>query len=151
MRRAHKLISALVLSLGLALGGIFSVAPGANAASISQAYYLFYSRIKSIQANCAGTNRYISYHGVIKLRHDRTWRTVLHSQSSGGDLVTETYWRKGFSTAYQEEYCRKGDFVWEFFGAHKVLQVYSQIWFCNAGSCAFLFSKTSAWRSYNWA
>jgi len=114
MRRAHRLIGAVVLSLSLSLGGILSVAPGANAASISQAYYLFYSRIKSIQANCVGSNRYISYHGKIKLRHNRIWRTVLHSQSSGGDLVTETYWRKGFSTAYQEEFCRKGDFVWEF-------------------------------------
>ena len=149
MRRLKRSIYALILVIGMLLGGtVFAVQ--AQAAGAGEAYYLFYRLDKSIHKNCPGTYFVKNVNGDWKLHPYRIYQTVSGGTSTNGYFETDTWVERGFSTADQQLWCRKGDFVYEFFGVHKVRRIIQNHFYCSGGGCAYLFTHTGPWRSYNW-
>jgi len=146
-----RVVSAALLTASLLLGITTVAVPPARAVSVSQAYYLFYRRITSINANCRWSgNHYLGYHGIVKLSPYRTYKRVDDGETSVGNFIYDYYWMDGFSTAAKDEYCRHNDYVWEYFGAHKVRRHLTQIWIFSGGSYLPAGNIWTPWKSYGW-
>jgi hypothetical protein len=153
MRKLGKCVYSAILMAGLLVGGLAFAGPSAQASppGASEAYYLFYQNIPSIHLNCAGANHYIKNIGDVSLSPYRIYQVVSGGESTNGYFQTYTYWDRGFRTADKQEWCRSGDFVYEYFGVDKVRREIQQHWYCSGGGCAYLFTYTGPWRNYNWA
>jgi hypothetical protein len=133
------------------LGGLTFAEPAAQASQMGQGYYLFYRTISSIHANCAGKTRYLSSAGSVTLKPYSVWDEPRVRTTQNGAITSYFYDQNGFSTAYRQEWCRQGDFVYEYFGKHKVQRVWRQDWFCLGGGCKPLGNYFTAWKSHDWS
>lgn len=149
MRRSAVLATAAVLAL-LALAPTSAAARSSGGPYITQAYYLFYSHDLAIHANCLGPNRYIAYRGIVRLSPYRHYKVVRDGSATNGIFQTSYYLIDGFSTAVRDLYCRNGDFVYEYFGDHKVQQKETYVEVCYGMSCQTLDWFYTPWRSRNW-
>ncbi len=139
------------LLAGSMLLGATLAAPSAQASQMGQAYYLYYTRITSISANCTGGNHQIKLDGYITLKPYRVYKDVEISDTSSGDIEYVHYWQDGFSSAYKQEWCRNGDYVYEYFGKHKDRREWTETFICYGGSCQFAGSIYSSWATYDWS
>lgn len=149
--RVRAACAALVTAAALTVGSLTLVAPIAQAAQIGQGYYLFYRTIKSIPANCTGKTRYLRSAGSVTLKPYRVWDSPHYATEQRGAILSYYYHQNGFSSAYRQEWCRKGDYVYEYFGKHKVRRNWRQDWLCYSGGCSPLGNYFSAWKTYNWS
>src|ERR1035441_8531166 len=140
MRKLSKSVYAALLMTGLLIGSLAFAGPSAQASppGVGEAYYLFYQNIPSIHLNCPGANHYIKDIGKVNLKPYRIYQVVSGGESTNGYFVTDTYWDRGFRTADKQEWCRNGDFVYEFFGWDKVRRMIQQHWDCAGGGCDHL-------------
>jgi hypothetical protein len=154
VRRTHKIRTAcagLISAAALILSGLTFVAPAAQAAQIGPGYYLFYRTITSIHANCAGSTRYLRSAGTVNLKPYRVWNSPKYATVVRGSITSYYFHQNGFSTAYRQEWCRKHDYVYQYYGRHKVRRNWRQDWLCISGGCAPLGNYFTAWKSYNWS
>ncbi len=151
MRRIFNPRAVYTLLAGCLMLGIVALAtPAAQAAEISQGYYLYYQRITSIHANCIGKNHYIQSDGYITLDPYRVYKTVEKSSETYGNITYTYYWQDGFSSAWKEEWCRNNDYVYEFFGKHKVQRIETVATICFGAGCQYGGTTYTPWQSKDW-
>jgi hypothetical protein len=154
MRKAIRFgqVSAIVLTLLLGSGMVAAqAAPVRPRSGAGEAYYLFYRRIQDIHRNCPYKLKFLKDTGTVPLRPYRIYETIYGATYVNGNYETVTYWNRGFSTADRQEWCRQGDFVYEFFGVHKVRRLLTYSYACDAGGdCQLIFKHTGPWRNANW-
>jgi hypothetical protein len=149
--RIRAACAAFIAAGALAVGSLALVTPAAQAAQISQGYYLFYQRITSIHANCLGGNHEIASDGKVGLSPYAEWSTIKYLVSTTDNITNYYFHENGFSTAYRQEWCRSGDYVYEYFGKNKVRRDIRQEWFCSGGGCVPHGNFYTSWKNYNWS
>jgi hypothetical protein len=80
----------------------------------------------------------------------RAYKTVYYHTAYGGIAETKYYHTDGFSTADKQLWCRTGDYVFQYYGVHKVQQELDVFYYCKAGTCLPEYAHRSAWYNKNW-
>jgi len=136
------LCSTIIAVLMLAFAGT------ASASTIGEAYFLYNKRITSIQANCL-TTKFIADKGQVSINPYK-YKDKL-STVDNGYFEDRIDVQDGFNTADKQKWCYRGDFVYRYYGWHKIQRKSTQTWYCYGMSCQYLYTTTTAWVAHNWS